>query len=666
MSALSIQPTYPIFTETDGQPLEDGYIWIGTANLDPEGNPIAVYWDAALTQLAGQPIRTQGGYPVNSGTPARLYVNSDYSIRVMNKNGSVVYSAPAATERYSDVVVSGVNAEDVVYDPPFTGGVATNVEAKLAQTVSVKDFGAVGDGVTDDTAAIQAAIDAAAGKTLYINDGIYIVSPLTAVSNSTIVFDPAATLQAKAGYGANDRLLNIYAVSNVTIHGNHANIVMNKAEYTTGEQRHGVIIRTSSNVTINDLHVSDTGGDGFYIGSTDSASASTNISLNNCFSDNARRNGLSIVSGDGVYINGGEYSNTNGTSPEFGIDIEANGSGESLKNINIIGVRTANNALGGIQIVLGDYGLTTKNDVSINIDNCYSYMDGAYGGIRFANAPTYKLSGSVNITNQTIENPYAYGMQFIRLNNLMPFINIDNLTVINPAFSNPSPGNIDLSCIDLNAQTASNSGTVENVSFNNIKCIDNRASPVMFACIYAGGTYGVNNVSIRNLTPNTVSPGRSIIYAGNCTNINAVTDVPFTTTFSTAVPNVERYSVGQVLSSSSGSTMTLSAASTCYGVNVTFAPAVTTLIAPAAGDTIFFQGLAVSTGVYLENGDSFTLKAVTGGWQVVRSNFPLKTGSGSPVGSVTTRFAGRQYFDTSGKNFWVSTGTTTADWKLTT
>ena len=105
MSALSIQPTYPIFTETDGQPLESGYIWIGAANLDPQVNPINVYWDAGLTQLAGQPIRTQGGYPANSGTPARLYVNSDYSIRVMNKNGSVVYSAPETTERYNGSVV---------------------------------------------------------------------------------------------------------------------------------------------------------------------------------------------------------------------------------------------------------------------------------------------------------------------------------------------------------------------------------------------------------------------------------------------------------------------------------------------------------------------------------------------------------------------------------
>lgn len=161
MSALSIQPTYPIFTDIDGQPLEDGYVWIGVANTAPIGNPISVYWDAALTIAAAQPIRTRGGYPMNSGTPARLYVNSDYSIQVQNKNGSVVYSAPTATERYSDVVINGVNAQNVVYDPPFTGGVQTNVEAELSNTIYVTDFGAFKNGTNPaaTTAAIQAAID---------------------------------------------------------------------------------------------------------------------------------------------------------------------------------------------------------------------------------------------------------------------------------------------------------------------------------------------------------------------------------------------------------------------------------------------------------------------------------------------------------------------------
>lgn len=159
MSALSIQPTYPIFTESDGLPLENGYIWIGVANLDPQGNPINVYWDASLTISASQPIRTINGYPSRNGTPGRLYVNSDYSIRVQNSKGSLVYSAPTATERYSDVVISEINASQVTYDPAGTGAVATNVQAKLRQFVTPEDFGAVGNGIADDTAAVQLAIN---------------------------------------------------------------------------------------------------------------------------------------------------------------------------------------------------------------------------------------------------------------------------------------------------------------------------------------------------------------------------------------------------------------------------------------------------------------------------------------------------------------------------
>lgn len=118
MSALSIQPPYPTFTDIDGQPLENGYIWIGTANQDPQANPIPVYWDKGLTIVAAQPIRTTGGYPANSGTPARIYANGNYSIRVMNKNGSIVYSAAVATEQYS---------EDV-----FSSSIASQAEAEAA------------------------------------------------------------------------------------------------------------------------------------------------------------------------------------------------------------------------------------------------------------------------------------------------------------------------------------------------------------------------------------------------------------------------------------------------------------------------------------------------------------------------------------------------------
>lgn len=93
MSALSVEPPYPAFADADGQPLEDGYIWIGTVNLNPITNPIAAYWDSARTISAVQPIRTSGGYPVYQGTPSRIYTGSDYSIQVQDKNGTAVYTS---------------------------------------------------------------------------------------------------------------------------------------------------------------------------------------------------------------------------------------------------------------------------------------------------------------------------------------------------------------------------------------------------------------------------------------------------------------------------------------------------------------------------------------------------------------------------------------------
>lgn len=225
MSALSIQPTFPIFTDIDGQPLEAGYVWVGTANLDPQTNPISVYWDAALTILAPQPIRTLGGYPANSGTPARLYVDvaNSYSIRVMNKNGSVLYSAAEATERFIGYGISytpdaaslltATNVQDAlddISDEETGSGVVGFIQSrtnavprssldKMRDVVSVKDFGAKGDGVTNDTAAFTAAAAVSSVVICPNTQNSYVVNSGVVNASSTFVFSgPPSQLSGTA------------------------------------------------------------------------------------------------------------------------------------------------------------------------------------------------------------------------------------------------------------------------------------------------------------------------------------------------------------------------------------------------------------------------------------------------------------------------------------
>jgi hypothetical protein len=212
MSALSVQVPFPVFTGTDGTPLENGYVWIGQANTNPKTSPVVVFFNQDLTIVAPQPIRTTAGYPTYAGSPSKLYINGEnFSIRVEDKNGVLVYSDddatgispnalgidydPDASSLFPSVKISVEKALNDLSDESAgsslvgflqdgTGAEARTVQSKLRETVSFKDFGAIGNGIVNDTSDIQAAVNTQ--KAISIDDSTYLSNQINIDSNLSI------------------------------------------------------------------------------------------------------------------------------------------------------------------------------------------------------------------------------------------------------------------------------------------------------------------------------------------------------------------------------------------------------------------------------------------------------------------------------------------------
>lgn len=168
--------------------------------------------DADLTAVAG--LASAGIVArTGAGTAAARTITAGAGITITNGDG--VSGNPTIAVNATDLPNS---AAVVSYTPAGTGAVATTVQSKLRESVSVKDFGAVGDGVTDDYPAIQAALLAAQGKTLYIPSGTYKLatgSPRV-YSNTVVVGDgEGASILVQPNYYSYNRPIDPYVAANV-------------------------------------------------------------------------------------------------------------------------------------------------------------------------------------------------------------------------------------------------------------------------------------------------------------------------------------------------------------------------------------------------------------------------------------------------------------------
>lgn len=228
-----------------------------TVNLSPLGGAASQFLDNNGVILSGGKIYTyaagtttpQASYTSLSGVTAHanpiildsagrvpggeiwLIDNLTYKFTVETATGSLL----GTYDNVPGINDINLNATAVEYDPPFAGALTSGytVAEKLEQYVSVKDFGAVGDGVTNDSAAIQAAINAfipasgtapITGRTVFFPAGTYLInSSVSTYSAINLVGEGAASI-LKAGPSCTGQIINLAGIGGTYRYAKIANL----------------------------------------------------------------------------------------------------------------------------------------------------------------------------------------------------------------------------------------------------------------------------------------------------------------------------------------------------------------------------------------------------------------------------------------------------------
>ena len=171
----------------------NGKIYIGKIDTDPVNpeNQIQVYVeneDGSHVPVSQPIIINAAGYPVYNGQIAKFVTVQGHSMAVYDAYGTQQFYFPNVLKYDPDqfkqeleskfdngLIPSIINYQ---YGLPeiVDGSILRTLQSKIDEFVSVRDFGAMGDGVTDDTISIQKAIDISArsGKILVWGEGVYL------------------------------------------------------------------------------------------------------------------------------------------------------------------------------------------------------------------------------------------------------------------------------------------------------------------------------------------------------------------------------------------------------------------------------------------------------------------------------------------------------------
>jgi hypothetical protein len=168
------------------------------------------------------------------------------------------------------------------------------------------------------------------------------------------------------------------------------------------------------------------------------AGPSQNVTISNSVFDQNFRQGFSLISGVHIFVSNCYFTNTNGTAPEAGIDIEPNTPNNTVADVHITNNFSTGNAGAGLLISLEELNGSSPN-VDITVSNYSSASNQLSGYELINNDVSPNVQGNILIQNSSSTNDGSYGAVGHGFDADGPTVVFQNLNITNPHKNGPDP-----------------------------------------------------------------------------------------------------------------------------------------------------------------------------------------------------------------------------------